>query len=86
MKPRARRRFSGVIAPYPGDLVILEGWGHPDPLTRARVVCITMMPGDPLIPPPDPEFSAFIDRYLSGGGAAVLADFRTSPELTDSHE
>lgn len=73
--PRARTRTAGYRAPYPGELVILSEWGHPDQPPK-DTNCISFFPGQPVIPPRDPVFDAWLAEYLSRSGAVLLADFR----------
>lgn len=80
--PRGKRKRKTAMATAT-PVIILEGWGHPDPprkwgpieqfdeftttQTTRRLACD---------PEWEHEFQAFLDGYLAGSGTRVLQDFR----------
>lgn len=76
----ARTRRSRGRSPWPSDVVILEGWGHPDPPKGKASASIAMVPGSERFTP-DPVFADFLSKYLAESGAKVLADFREADGL-----
>lgn len=78
LRPR-HRKPSRFRIEYPYDVVVLDGWGHPDLQPIDPVTEICFMPGMPLVRPRDEHFAAWLDDYLTSSGAGLLADFR-NPE------
>lgn len=81
---KGKRKVQGFVQGYKPSLLVLEGWGHPDPAS---------MFNDPTLSPSgvvsrmssyascDPrwqsDFDAQMGKYLEKTGAKVLHDFRT---------
>lgn len=82
MLPKARKRQSLCVAPYPGNVVIVEGWGHPEipPSGKSE---IGHFAGDPVYPPMAEDLAAFFREAVEAGTMKILADFSVKRKTED---
>lgn len=85
-----RKRKTAIITTQP--LVILDGWGHPDPppkyspLEQTSGNFKTQSTRRPSCDPEwEHEFNAFLNGYLAGSKATVLADFRKHGKIKEEN-
>lgn len=80
-KPR-QRVDRGFVQTFQPDLLVLDGWGHPEPGAAFETVsesadCVVSRARYSACDPRwAADFNAQIDAYLEASGARVVADFR----------
>lgn len=86
---RDKRKPSVVIATGGNGIVVLDGWGHPDPPptfapkdSQQREQGIRETRRHSCDPEWDSEFKAFLDGYIAGAHPSVLLDTRSHNFLT----
>ena len=76
-KPKGKRKLVGAVQSYKPSLLVLDGWGHPDPNDALSPVGIGMqsryLSFDPAYAT---EFSSMINTYIAERGVTVVADYR----------
>lgn len=88
-RPKGCRRARGIVQTFEPSLLVLHGWGHPDPApmmteyeTQASGAEVRCSRFTSCSPEWKREFDAMIDRYLEGKRGLVVADYRGH----DSHQ
>lgn len=86
--PKGARKERGFVQSYRPSLLVLDGWGHPEPdgmfdesqaevrQTRAGTVTSVMARYSACSDGWQRDFDAMVADYLERSGARVLADFR----------
>jgi hypothetical protein len=78
MVEKGCRRASGVVQTYKPSLVVLDGWGHPDPDGAWSDVGATESVGRHagFATEWETEFGTKIDAYIAAGKGRVVCDYR----------
>ncbi len=81
--PKGKRKARCFVQAYSPSLVVLDGWGHPDPespwepvVERGNGVSVQVGRYSACDPRWQGDFDAKLSAYLEASGATMLHDFR----------
>jgi hypothetical protein len=82
-KPKGKRKLLAYVQGYQPSLLVLDGWGHPDPASAMTTPVLSengFMVSQSRHLSFDPayaaEFSSMINAYIAEKGVTVVADYR----------